>query len=671
MYSSDRAPPLGTTIYADDCIDLSSMRSSFDIYDHEALIGSKTSPVEGEVGVDLSAKGGKCGLNMLHKIDPGEPLLSGNYAQLPFCGAKMTSWAAKMLKVALAAVMLGGACATAAPAASLAQPLPLEGPRPDAATIQMWKDRKFGLFIHFGLYSVAGGLWNGTRIEKGYSEQILRNGNLPPDQYSALANQFNPTKFDPDAIAAMAQAAGMKFIVITAKHHDGFNLFQTAQTTYNVVDGTPYKKDVVKELADACARHGLAFGVYYSTIDWHHPDGNFYRRDNGNPITARQEAFNVEQLKELLSHYGPISEVWFDMGEPTPAQSAHFARTVHDLQPQTMVSGRVWNYQGDFTVMGDNGEPGVALEEPWQSPASMFSETWGYRSWQVRDDLNGKVQEHIARLVRVASQGGNYILNIGPEGDGSIVPYEADVLKGIGNWMKINGEAIYATAPQPFGTLDFGYATVKGETLYLFIDKMPADGILHLPGLADTSLLSAHVLGGDGTALPVSVDAVGGQVDTRGDAGLRNGRFMPVIAVTFDKALHVRPDALSPGHDGRVKLIPAQASHFLNYNGHGYDDPSTVYKLRWYVALGAGRYQATVHYPPMVQPARADIIIDGHRTTITLPRNGKAVVTVDRDMIAEPYAMKVELTPVEPFHKGDVLPVQVKRIDLKSVAMLP
>lgn len=551
------------------------------------------------------------------------------------------------------------------------QPLPLDGPRPDAATVQMWKDRKFGLFIHFGLYSIAGGMWDGKRIDNGYSEQIFANGKLPPDQYAALANQFNPTNFNADAIAEMAQAAGMKFIVITSKHHDGFNLFQTAQTTYNAVDGTPYKRDIVKALADACARHGLAFGVYYSTIDWHHPGGNTYISGNSNPITPGQEAFNVAQLKELLSHYGPISEIWFDMGKSTPAQSEHFARTVHDLQPQTMVSGRVWNYQGDFTVMGDNGEPGVAVEEPWQSPASMFPETWGYRSWQVRDDLNGKIQEHIARLVRVVSQGGNYILNIGPEGDGSVVPFEADVLKGIGDWMKVNGEAIYATAPQPFDKLDFGYATVKGETLYLFVDKMPLDGILRLPGLVDTTLLSAHVLGGGGTALPVSVDAAGGRVDTTGAGDLRDGRFMPVIAVPFDKELHVRPDAVSPGHDGRVKLIATQAAHFLNYNGYGYEAPSTVYKLRWYAALGAGRYQAVLHYRPMAQPAQADIVIDGHRTTVTLPREGKAVITVDRDMVAEPYAMSVELTPVEPFHKGDVLPIRVKRIDLTPVAGQP
>ncbi|MBW8732889.1 MAG: alpha-L-fucosidase [Asticcacaulis sp.] len=569
-----------------------------------------------------------------------------------------------MIRKTLLAVLLTLCASGQAFAASLDQPLPLAGPRPDAATIQAWQDRKFGMFIHFGIFSVAGGMWNGKPIDNGYSEQIFANGNLPADQYAALAKQFDPVNFDADAVAGLAQAAGMKFIVITAKHHDGFNMFKTGQTDYNVVDGTPYGKDIVKQLAAACARHGLAFGVYYSSIDWHHPGGNTYIEGNSNPITPGQEAFNVAQLKELLGNYGPISEIWFDMGKPTPAQSARFARTVHDLQPQTMVSGRVWNYQGDFTVMGDNAEPGVAVEEPWQSPASMFPDTWGYRSWQVRDNLKGKIEEQIARLVRVVSHGGNYILNIGPEGDGSVVPYEADVLKGMGAWMKVNSQAVYATQAQPFDALDFGYATVGKSTLYLFIDKRPADGILRLPRLVDTHLVSARLLGGEGTVLPVATDAQGGTVDI---SGVPAGGFMPVIAVTFDGGLHVRPDAVAAGSNGHVALTEKQAAHFLNYNGEGYGAPDTLYKLRWYAAAPAGHYTVDIRYRPLARMTKLDLTIDGHRKTVRLPRAGHAVVRMDRDMTAEPYAMQVELTPVAPFHKGDILPVSVTGIDIAPV----
>jgi len=543
-------------------------------------------------------------------------------------------------------------------------PLPQGGPRPSAATVQAWQARKFGLFIHFGLYSMLGGVWDGKRITQGYSEQIQFFAPVPIDQYEALAKRFDPEKFDPDAIVALAKAAGMKFIVITAKHHDGFAMFHTAQSRYNVVDATPYRRDVVKELAAACARAHMPFGVYYSTIDWHWMHGQ-YRPDNDNPITPAQADFNVAQIRELMSHYGPISEVWFDMGKPTPAQSARFARTVHALQPQAMVSGRVWNHQGDFTVMGDNREPDEGMEEPWQSPASMFPDTWGYRSWEKRNDLPGKVRENIARLVRVVSAGGNYILNIGPEGDGSVVPYEADVLRGIGAWLRPRGAAIYGTRAAPFPKLDFGYATLGAHALYLFVAKPPADGVLHLPGVLDTHFGRGHVLAdAQATVGPVALDASGATIKVGKLAG-----YMPVVAIPFEGELHVRPDAVAPGADGQVHLVAAQAEHFLNYNGYGYDDPSTVYKLRWQVRAGSGDYRLTVHYRDAKPGSRLDAWVDGHPHTLALPAgSGAASLRVSRDAHAEPWAMQVELTPVAPFHKGEPLPAGIESVELAPLA---
>lgn len=546
------------------------------------------------------------------------------------------------------------------------QALPLPGPRPSPATVQAWQARKFGLFIHFGLYSELGGVWNGKRITQGYSEQIQSFAPVPIDRYEALAKRFDPVKFDPDAIVALAKAAGMKFIVLTAKHHDGFAMFHTAQNRYDIVDATPYRRDVVKELADACARAHMPFGVYYSTIDWHWMHGQ-YRPDNDNPITPAQADFNVAQIRELMSHYGPISEVWFDMGKPTAAQSARFARTVHELQPQAMVSGRVWNHQGDFSVMGDNSEPGEGMEKPWQSPASMFPDTWGYRSWEKRDDLQGKVRENIARLVRVVSAGGNYILNIGPEGDGSVVPYEADVLRGVGAWLKPRGEAIYGTYASPFEKLDFGYATLGANTLYLFVAKAPADGVLHLPGAVDTRFGHGHVLGDAQARVGnVTVDASGASVKV---GGLAKAGYMPVVAIPLDGALHVRPDAVAPDADGRVDLAAAQAEHFLNYNGYGYDDPPTVYKLRWYVRARPGDYRLTVRYRDAGPGSQLDVWVDGRAQTLTLPAaGGAAQLRVSRDAHVEPWAMQVELTPVAPFHKGDHLPAGIESVEFAPIS---
>lgn len=556
----------------------------------------------------------------------------------------------------------------------LDQPQPRQSIGPSAATIQAWQDRKFGMFIHFGLYSIAGGMWNGKRVDNGYSEQIFANGPIPAKDYEALARQFDPEKFDPDAIVAMAKAAGMKFIVITAKHHDGFNLFQTAETPYNAVDGTPYHRDIVKELAEACARGGLKFGVYYSTIDWHHPGGNKYIEGNSNPITAEQEAFNVAQLKELLGHYGPISEIWFDMGKPTPAQSAHFAQTVHTLQPQTMISGRVWNYYGDFAVMGDNAEPDVAMELPWQAPASMFPETWGYRSWQERNDLPGKIRENITRLVRVVSQGGNYILNIGPKGDGSIVPYEEQVLKGIGAWLKRNGEAIYGTRKQPFAALDFGYATVGPRAVYLFVAKWPADHQLHIPGLADTVFGAAYRLGSsqvttevqhDGDDVTVSLDRLKMQPSSdNGDINL--DAYMPVVVLPIKGPLRVRPRMAAAANDGSFHLQPEHAEHYLNYNGEGYEAPTTLYKLSWQLDAQAADYMLTLHYKAAVANAKVDLWIDGQRYPLDLHKAGtnNQALRIHRNRRSHPYAMEVELTPPVPFEQGAVLPITVQSVDL-------
>jgi alpha-L-fucosidase len=565
-------------------------------------------------------------------------------------------------------------------APSFDQPRPLPGPRPTQATIEQWKDRKFGMFIHFGLYSTLGGVWDGKKIDNGYSEQIMANAPIPLDKYAALAANFNPTKFDPDAIVALAKAAGMKFIVITAKHHDGFNMFHTQQTPYNIVDATPYHKDIVKQLEEACARAGMKFGVYYSSIDWHYPGASSYIEGNSNPIPQAHEDFNVAQLKELLTNYGPLSEIWFDMGKPTPLQSERFARTVHDLQSQTMVSGRVFNYQGDFTVMGDNQVPDFVIDEPWQTPASIFPETWGYRSWQRRDDLQGKVHENILRLAQVVSRGGNFILNIGPTGDGSIVPFEADVLRGIGRWISTNGEAIYGTSPQPFRQLDFGYATVGKEKLYLFLHNPDSkSGNLKLPGL-ETSLRHAYLLGDPTkTELAIHRDATGvsistenlGAILTRLRAAPKDSApesiFLPVVVASFAGELKVRPTAITPEPDGHFVLGADKADHFVNYNGYGYEAPSTLYKLRWHVASTPGSYRVVLRYKPSQTPTSVDFVVNGRRQPLQLDSTStstEATAILDHIHIENRAVTSIEITPPEPFYKGTRLPDGILSLEL-------
>lgn len=554
------------------------------------------------------------------------------------------------------------------------RPMPVSQPRPSAQTVAAWKARRFGMFIHFGLYSELGGVWRGTQMDKGYSEQIMANAPIPRDEYAALARSFEPEQFNADAIVALAKAAGMKFIVVTAKHHDGFAMFDTKQSDYNIVRATPFHRDVVKELADACARGGVKFGVYYSTIDWHAPTGSPYIEGNSNPISDAHARFNAAQLKELLTGYGPLSEIWFDMGKPTPEQSKLFAQTVHRLQPQTMVSGRVFNYEGDFTVMGDNEVPAFAIDEPWQTPASIFGETWGYRSWQKRGDSESKIHEKIIELATVVGRGGNYILNIGPEGNGSVVPFEADVLRGIGAWLATNGEAVFGTGntpPQasPFRTLDFGYATVSHDKLYLFIRNIPADGKLHLPGVeAGVQFGKPYLLGSYAdVGAAVTVDKAGTVVDVSNLQQHAAGAFLPVVAVPYTGKLSVRPaTTIEPDTDGSVTLNESAADKFLNYNGRGYEAPATVYKLRWWMDLKPARYKVEVHYDRPNHADVIDLVTSTARYPVPVqPGAGEGTWSGEIFILGGPAKLaSLALTPKEPFVKGTPLPAKVLSIRL-------
>jgi alpha-L-fucosidase len=539
---------------------------------------------------------------------------------------------------------------------TLAQP----APRPSEGTIREWQSRRYGMFIHFGLFSTLGGVWKGKQYSGNYSEQIQSDAHIPESEYAALAGRFNPVRWDPDAIVRLAEDAGMKFIVLTAKHHDGFNMFATKQSTYNSLDATPYKRDIVKGLAEACRRRGMPFGVYYSTIDWHF--GDIPDPKNDNPISRAHEEFNVAQLRELLSGYGALSEIWFDMGHPTPLQSRHFAETVHQLQPECLISGRVWNSEGDFSETGDDAIPDYVTDEPWESPASIFSETWGYRSWQKQTPMNEKIREQIIRLVKVTSRGGNYILNIGPKGDGSVVEYEAEVLRGTGQWLRQNGEAIYGTSPQPFRKLDFGYATVKGNSLYLFVEQWPVDGRLRLPGLKN-HILEARWLNSE----------VAGRLLTEGDAGgaavvvptLPGGDFLPVVKVTLDGTIKVQPTVAEPGRDGTIRLAAADAERFFNNNGEGYYDAPTIRGLKWDFAVKrAGRYRVEVSYKTGPFSRVVDIQIGGKTMQANLyGHDGQSSVAGTIELEAS-EDLTLKITPGSPEERGAKLDLEISGASL-------
>lgn len=337
-----------------------------------------------------------------------------------------------------------------------------------------WAGDKYSMFIHYGLYSIPGGVWDGKPVTRGYSEQILTFGIGFSDWYEAYTQEFGARAFDAEAIVALAKAGGMRSIVMTAKHHDGFCLFRTATTRYNVYDATPARRDLLAELAEACHKQGMGFGIYFSLIDWHFPGAMPFSSHNADPITPSHHEYNKAQVAELLTRYGKVDELWFDMGSQTPAQSEELYHLVHRLQPDCMVSGRLGNDYADFCVLPDNQFPDYDMMLPWQTAASMFHETWGYRSWQERGKVSDKVAEKLGHLVKVVSMGGKYLLNIGPMGDGSVVPFEHEVISRIGEEITPMSEAIYNTLPGPF-TQESGTPAVTlskdRRSMYIFVPR--------------------------------------------------------------------------------------------------------------------------------------------------------------------------------------------------------
>jgi alpha-L-fucosidase len=353
-----------------------------------------------------------------------------------------------LLRRGIAAAVLTCLCASAAIAQTTSTPISQD------ERMKWFREAKFGLFIHWGLYCIPAGEWKGQPIA-GIGEWIMNRAKIPVTEYEQLAKQFNPVKFDPDAWAQMAQDAGMKYLVITSKHHDGFAMFHSTVSKYNVVDATPFKRDVIKELSAACARHGIKFGVYYSQAqDWHEANGAGNTWDFGPDDKKDYDQYlrskSEPQVRELLTQYGPICLIWFDtprmMSGEQSGRAQRFVDIARELQPNTLLDGRL-GIKGDYRSMGDNAIPNTVVNEDWEVPATL-NHTWGFK----KDDTDWKTPEDLTfKLVDIVSKGGNYLLNVGPTSEGIIPQASQDNLRAVGRWLKVNGEAVYGAGPTPFG----------------------------------------------------------------------------------------------------------------------------------------------------------------------------------------------------------------------------
>ena len=437
------------------------------------------------------------------------------------------------------------------------------------ARMAWWREARFGLFIHWGAYSRLGGEWQDRRIDHGVGHGlgawIMYNAKIPVADYAREAAQFNPTAFDADAWVRLAKQAGQRYIVITAKHCEGFALFKSQASPFNIVDHTPFPRDVIKELAGACQRHGIRLGLYYSqAMDWHHPGGAAYQNtfNGGDPGAGRWdraqegnfddylERVAVPQVRELLTQYGPVAVLWWDAPVGMNRTRAEKFHELLSLQPGIITNNRL-NNRSEGVFLGDTETPEqfippTGFKDRDFEVCMTMNDTWGFKShdhnWKPAADL-------IRKLVDVASKGGNFLLNVGPDGLGRIPQASIERLEAMGRWIRVNSEAIYGTAASPFAKLRWGRCTSKPGVLYLHLFDWPSDGRLAVPGLK-SPIRSAQLLAGGG----------GLRYESRGDGALIHlpssapDTAVSVVRVELAGALVVDNRLPRPGPDGTVDL---------------------------------------------------------------------------------------------------------------------
>lgn len=551
-----------------------------------------------------------------------------------------------------------------------------------------FNEARFGMFIHWGVYAVPAGEWNG---KTNYGEWFMEETKMPVSQYEKFAAQFHPVKFDARAWARLAKNAGMKYLVITSKHHDGFGLWDSALTDWDI-GRTPLGRDPLKELADACKKEGIRLCFYHSIMDWHHPDWGTRRAwhdtATGEPDMDRYVEYMKGQLKELITRYGPLGILWFD-GEWESAwtheRGVDLYNYVRSLQPDIIINNRVGKGRAGMQGMdkgqgvGDYGTPeqeipatGFGPGVAWESCMTM-NRHWGYN----QHDQNWKSTQMLVRnLIDCASKGGNYLLNIGPTAEGLFPAPSVERLAEIGQWMKVNGDSIYGTQASPFKKLPWGRCTQKPSrrttTLYLHVFEWPKDGQLLVPGLQNQINKAWLLADKKRKALPVVQGESGPVISVPAFAP---DALSSTVIVQIKGAPHVVQSGLAQNPDGSITLPPGEAqlhgSGIRHETGEGRDNlgywTNPADWAEWEIKVAVpGRFEVSTESAAL-QPAFLTVGVGGQTLRLQIPATGsysdfKPVKFGTLDL---PVGEKITLN-VRPVREG-WNPVNLKAIKLQPV----
>ncbi|MFB9057356.1 alpha-L-fucosidase [Mariniflexile ostreae] len=542
-----------------------------------------------------------------------------------------------------------------------------------------WEEARFGMFIHWGIYTVPAGFYKGE-AQTNSAEWIMNKGKIPISEYEKFAAEFNPTKFNAAEFVGLAKQAGMKYMVITAKHHDGFSMFNSKATNYNIFDATPFKRDVLKELAKACQEQGIKFGFYYSQAqDWHHPGGLGNSWDkNIKRVSSDEYVYEkaLPEVKQLLTEYGPIAIFWWDTPrEMTKSVVDSLHHITRALQPGIITNDRLGDaYPGDHKTFERNG-PRYQPEIKYWELCQPISGSWGYRS----DDDNFKsIPTLIRNLIDQSSKGGNYLLNVSPTREGTLRPEAVERLKAIGTWMDANSEAIYGTQASPtnnepaWGRITMKEVDNKG-LLYLHVYDWK-DGATLSIGL-NNEVESSYLLTDKNRTFKTETLEDGIRLKLTGAAPDNVASVIVLKLKDMPNALPQKP--LVQDESGLV-VLPAFRAQYENLQGPGalYNDhldcvgswDSETARVYWTLEMDQpGRYAIEIGYSGDKE-TEITVLFNGKSKIVKIPASGdnpKRFKTLDLGHFNIEKAGKYEFSLMPVAEQWN--PINLKEIKIQPI----